>query len=738
MTTPKKKKPVAKKAAPRKAAPKKEAPKKPAEPELKKVAVICGPGLDNHLGEVADFLKANYEVKICITADLETMFNAVKWADVVWIEWANQTAVDVTSLGHLMYHKQVILRLHSYEAFIPQLAYIHWAAVTDLIFIAEHIKAKVLRDYPTIKYNVNRIHVIPNGIDLDRFKMPASKKYMTASGKDIAYLGYLNFKKGTQLMLTAFAELVRNDPEFVLHIGGAFQEERYIEYLNQMYDQHPELKDKIRFHGWIEDPVKFLSDKSHVICTSLLESQAKFVMEGMAMGCKPLIHNFVGAKGIYPPGLLWETIGQFCDMARTGGNRVVYRDFIHDNYNTKDIVKRIGDLIDKSDEKKETFKEGDQPPIKLSVAMIMKDEEKNLPRCLDSIKGIADELVIVDTGSTDKSMEIAKKYGAKIYEHPWQDNFSLHRNQSIGYCTGDWILTIDCDEELTGNVEGLKTTLSKLQDIYNAVSINLKDANQDVGNEVNATRIFRAGKVKYRRAWHNVPIAEGMDEYGAVLYADATLIHYGSINQMGEEDTKRKAIRTKQLIEKSLEDDPEDWELYFYLFQTYGTEEKWQAAVNCGEKYLAQRNNLPGFQLAIYHSMIRVYAIHLENIPRAMELFQEAIILLPEDLDVAYVQCELGVLTGRKDMILEGARRFNVLYSTFSRNPSAKGGRFIFHLNPDSLFFCLKHSTDCLMQDGVESLKLLQKSVGLFPQDRRADVEKQVAEVLQPLGIDTN
>lgn len=83
---------------------------------------------------------------------------------------------------------------------------------------------------------------------------------------------------------------------------------------------------------------------------------------------------------------------------------------------------------------------------KISLCMITKDEEDFLSQCLDSVKSLVDEIVIVDTGSTDKTVDIAKSYGAKVHHHPWENDYSKHRNQSISYATGDWILMMDADE----------------------------------------------------------------------------------------------------------------------------------------------------------------------------------------------------------------------------------------------------------------------------------------------------
>ena len=84
----------------------------------------------------------------------------------------------------------------------------------------------------------------------------------------------------------------------------------------------------------------------------------------------------------------------------------------------------------------------------LSLCMIVRNEEILLPGCLRSIRDHVDEIIIVDTGSTDRTLQIAREFGARVFEHPWKENFAEHRNQSIAYATGDWILVMDADEEM--------------------------------------------------------------------------------------------------------------------------------------------------------------------------------------------------------------------------------------------------------------------------------------------------
>ena len=86
---------------------------------------------------------------------------------------------------------------------------------------------------------------------------------------------------------------------------------------------------------------------------------------------------------------------------------------------------------------------------KLSVCMIVKNEEQMLGNSLSSISGISDELIIVDTGSVDNTKAIASQYNAKIYDFKWNDDFSAARNYSLEKATGDWILVLDADESIS-------------------------------------------------------------------------------------------------------------------------------------------------------------------------------------------------------------------------------------------------------------------------------------------------
>lgn len=103
--------------------------------------------------------------------------------------------------------------------------------------------------------------------------------------------------------------------------------------------------------------------------------------------------------------------------------------------------------------------------VKLSLCMILKDEEFFLARCLDAIKDFVDEIVLVDTGSSDSSIEICRQYTDRVFEFPWIDDFSAARNYSLDQAEGDWILVLDADEIIVpSDLESIRTLIEHTED----------------------------------------------------------------------------------------------------------------------------------------------------------------------------------------------------------------------------------------------------------------------------------
>jgi tetratricopeptide (TPR) repeat protein len=102
--------------------------------------------------------------------------------------------------------------------------------------------------------------------------------------------------------------------------------------------------------------------------------------------------------------------------------------------------------------------------VTLSAALIVKDEAVRLDACLTSLRGLVDEIVVVDTGSTDGSVAVAEQHGAVVAHEVWQGDFAGPRNRGLDLATGDWILSIDADEQVQGDFDGVRSLLADAAD----------------------------------------------------------------------------------------------------------------------------------------------------------------------------------------------------------------------------------------------------------------------------------
>ncbi|WP_414527239.1 glycosyltransferase [Nodularia chucula] len=140
--------------------------------------------------------------------------------------------------------------------------------------------------------------------------------------------------------------------------------------------------------------------------------------------------------------------------------------------------------------------------MKLSLCMIVKNEAATLPKCLDSVKAVVDEMIILDTGSSDRTPNIAQEMGAKVYHFQWCDDFSAARNAALKYVTGDWILVLDADETLTPNI------VPQIRDVMeNEEYLLVNLVRQEVGAEQSpyslVSRLFRNHpQIHFQRPYH--------------------------------------------------------------------------------------------------------------------------------------------------------------------------------------------------------------------------------------------
>lgn len=221
---------------------------------------------------------------------------------------------------------------------------------------------------------------------------------------------------------------------------------------------------------------------------------------------------------------------------------------------------------------------------KVSLCMIVKDEEEYLPRCLSSIKDIVDEIIIVDTGSTDKTVEIAQNYGAQIYYFKWNNNFSEARNESLKYATKDWILILDADDELhEEDREEFKILLDSQLDekaIYYFETLSYYGDSIDKGDiAININpRLFRNNRgIHYKGEIHN-QLVFTKGEYNAI-YDSIKIHHYGYLNKRIISKDKRN--RNISILKEQVKDNPNGGFAYFNLGNEYASLDDMTNALEC-------------------------------------------------------------------------------------------------------------------------------------------------------------
>lgn len=201
----------------------------------------------------------------------------------------------------------------------------------------------------------------------------------------------------------------------------------------------------------------------------------------------------------------------------------------------------------------------------LSVCIITKNEASTIKSCLDSVKEIADEIIIVDAFSTDDTVAIAQKYTSKIYTKKWIDDFSFSRNFSISKAKGKWILIIDADEKFVYEpnfISKLKTTKTKAFSIIRKEMYRQQHDLKLVKYPVSIIRLFQ----RATNATFQYPIHERLDNYfhqediSVSIHHDCYLEHHISLPAEQQHAKQEKYLK---MIYTYLEKHPtDDWLMY--------------------------------------------------------------------------------------------------------------------------------------------------------------------------------
>lgn len=257
--------------------------------------------------------------------------------------------------------------------------------------------------------------------------------------------------------------------------------------------------------------------------------------------------------------------------------------------------------------------------------MIVRNEEEFLPECLESIKDFADEIVVVDTGSTDRTISIAESYGAKIGHFEWNDSFSDARNKSLDLATSDWVFIMDADERILNESKHTIKHVLQQETIGGNVDIfsiyqnsRLKDGQSDFYKS-STIRLWRnTPEIRYKGRVHESvqhALESGLFN-GATI--DASIEHKGYLSEVVQQ--RHKEDRNSKLMQIELDENPDSLHYLFHMGRQYQADGKPEEAIAAFEKALGLVSpDVRFIEVQICSSLATLYGMN-DDVDKALEI----------------------------------------------------------------------------------------------------------------------
>ncbi len=257
--------------------------------------------------------------------------------------------------------------------------------------------------------------------------------------------------------------------------------------------------------------------------------------------------------------------------------------------------------------------------------MIVRDEAQRLQTCLDSVRGIVDEIVIVDTGSQDDTVAIAQQGGARVYHFPWQDDFAAARNAALGYVQSDWVLVLDADEILTPLMQRALPQLCQ-QPEWLAVTL----LRQEVGvvpPYTYVSRLFRRHpQIYFQRPYHEtiddsvLALQQRQPHWQIGQFNEVAILHYGYLG----EQRQQKHERAKRIMRQYLQQQPQDAYLWSKLAGIYLAEQDFPHAAAAIEQGLNAGDRPASVTYELYYQQGNLYSAQ-QQWPEAIAAYEAAV-----------------------------------------------------------------------------------------------------------------
>lgn len=304
----------------------------------------------------------------------------------------------------------------------------------------------------------------------------------------------------------------------------------------------------------------------------------------------------------------------------------------------------------------------------LSICMMVKDEGKNLRRCLEAMKSLIQrsdvELIIVDTGSRDNTVEIAKEYTDKVFFHEWNNHFSEMRNITISYAKGMYLLIIDADEVLTDAGSLYRYISDDKYRSYNAFALMIKNfTSGGMFTVISQERVFKNdGTFRYEGAVHNQPRFKH-----PVLGTGIYLEHYGYMFQ-DRELREKKFRRTAGILLKELAKDPDNIYYRFQLAKSYmAHRDKPEAYKEIKKAYELMSDDIAKKQAYIYvYGTYGMLSYECNEFDEAIKVCREGIELQPEYLDLYYIMAAAYIRLNKTEEAISAYKKYTELAGRYT------------------------------------------------------------------------
>ncbi len=276
---------------------------------------------------------------------------------------------------------------------------------------------------------------------------------------------------------------------------------------------------------------------------------------------------------------------------------------------------------------------------KVSLCLIVKNEEKNLAACLTPLRGIVGEIIVVDTGSTDNTKQIAASLGARVFETPWPDSFAAARNVSLDHARGEWIFWMDADDRIDPeNLDKLQKLFASLDGSNRAYSMKcvcVASVPGDTATVVDHVRLFRNDpRHRWKYRVHEQILHAVRATLGAVRWVDIIIHHTGYTDTALR---NRKLERDLRLIQLDYQDNPNDAFTLFNLGSAYGSLNRSRDALQVFRRSLELSNVTDSIVRKLYALIVKCHR-ELKETTEALTACAEGRKHYPNDAELLFLE----------------------------------------------------------------------------------------------------